>query len=395
MELIIDTEVTGAQRDKGHPFNLENKMCVVGVKEHNTNNKKVYKIEYDEEPYGKELAELSEVVASASKIIWFNAKFDLHWLRRYGVVPSLSTRYYDCQSAFFVLDGQRTRYPSLDGVAEHFGVEKKLDIVKTEYWEKGLDTDDVPYDVLGDYLLQDLEVTGNVYNRILDLYPNLPIDTQKIISLMHQDVRVLADMEWNGMLYNKEKSLRYGEQLVEDLARIDEELKRIFGAGWVNIDSGDHLSVLLYGGTLYMDATEDYIFTYKDGRTATKTRRIKVPHNFPRIFEPLEGSNLAKEGFYSTDKSTLVTLKERAKGEKEKILDLLLLRSRLEKRRGTYYQGFPKLIDKMNWSDDIIHGNLNQCTVITGRLSSDRPNLQNIEGEVKEVFVSRFSRREK
>lgn len=387
LTLIIDTEVTGTQRDKGAPFNLDNKLCLVGIKELGNPEKKIFKIEYDEEPYGEQLEQIRTLVKAASEIVWFNAKFDLHWLRRYDVVPSDSCRHYDCQSAFFILTQQRFKYPSLNQVCEYFNLPLKLDVVKTEFWDKGIDTDEIPLDILTEYLEGDLERTEWAYNALKELTLSYPTDTHKIISLCHQDVRVLADMEWNGMRYNVDKSLRYGENLARQIEKTDQWLRRIFGADWINIDSGDHLSAVLYGGTILLDGTEEYLFTYKDGKTKTKTRKCKIPHNFPRIFVPIEGTALAKEGFYSTDKATLKTLQSTCKGEKRQILDALLNRSKLEKQRGTYYQGFPKLIEKMNWKDHVIHGNLNQCVVITGRLSSDKPNLQNIEAGVKECFV--------
>lgn len=52
-----------------------------------------------------------------------------------------------------------------------------------------------------------------------------------------------------------------------------------------------------------------------------------------------------------------------------------LLRYReLEKLRSTYADALPPLVE----SDGRIHGTLNQCSTATGRISSERPNLQNI-----------------
>ena len=48
------------------------------------------------------------------------------------------------------------------------------------------------------------------------------------------------------------------------------------------------------------------------------------------------------------------------------------------------------LREKMNWSEGMLHGNLNQCVARTGRLSSTKPNLQNISGDMKGVFGTRF-----
>jgi DNA polymerase-1 len=384
--IVLDTENTGSQRDKAAPFNLDNKCCVMGFKNIDTQETTILKFEYDEEPYANSIQKANEIIESADVLIGFNLKYDLHWLRRYGIVPRVYTRLFDCQLAYFLLIGQRKRYPSLSEAAEYFGVAKKLDIVKTEYWDKGLDTDEVPYPILTEYLEQDLVVTEQVYLALQ------ATDTakRKVLSIANQDIRVLAEMEWNGMLMDREKSLRYEKELAHRIEELDYRFKELVGCGWININSGDHLSAVLYGGTIYLTDKEEYVFKYKDGREAVKTRIVEVPFTFPQLFVPLEGSNLAKEGFYATNQATLIELKQKEKGEKEEVLDILLTRAKLEKRRGTYYAGLPKLLDAMSWSNNIIHGNLNQCVVVTGRLSSDRPNLQNIDGEVKEIFVSRY-----
>ena len=80
------------------------------------------------------------------------------------------------------------------------------------------------------------------------------------------------------------------------------------------------------------------------------------------------------------------------KGNKEamEILEIILKRSTLEKRKSTYYQGLCNLIDENNWTKGDIHGQLNQCVARTGRLSSSKPNLQNFDGEIKSLFTSRY-----
>ena len=72
------------------------------------------------------------------------------------------------------------------------------------------------------------------------------------------------------------------------------------------------------------------------------------------------------------------------------LLNILLTRATLEKRRSTYYIGLTKLIDTMKWKHNTIHGQLNQCVAKTGRLSSSKPNLQNFDGEIKTLFTTRY-----
>lgn len=391
MRLVFDFEATGAQRNRAHPFDHRNKACNVGFRNIDTGETYVFKLEYDESPYGSALKEIQKLLDGCRLLIGFNAKFDAHWLRRYALSLGLTTKLFDCSVAWFILNNQRTRYPSLDLVANSYGLETKLNIVKTEYWDVGLDTDQVPYNILEEYLRQDLVVTEQVYLAIEREIKQQSYEMQKLIAVSMYDLIVLEDIEWNGLLYNKKKSIEKGNELQTRIKEIDEKLRRYFNADWLNINSGDHLSAVLYGGTVHLPCKEDYIFTYKDGRQAVKQRNSTKPINFKGLFKPLEGTELAKGGVYQTDVGTLIALNEKAKGEATKVLDLLLFRSKIEQQRSTYYHGFPKKIEQFNWEDDVLHSNFNQVVAVSGRLSSDKPNVQNLEGDVKECIVSKFS----
>jgi len=391
MRLVFDFETTGAQRNKGHPFDYVNKACNIGFRDIDTKQVWIFSLEYDDEPYGENLKQIQELLDKTTLLIGFNMKFDIHWLRRYNLNLSRLCRIFDCQGAFFIKSGQMVRYPSLNGVAEHFGAEAKLDVVKEEYWDKGLDTDQVPYRLLCEYLEQDLVVTEQVFFELQKWLESSSFETKRVVSVTMQDLLVLEDMEWNGMLFNRDKSIRKGDELETTIEGIDNRLREIFGQPWANINSGEHLSACLYGGTVLLDGYESYTFVYKDGREAEKQRKVKVPHTCKPLFSPLEGTALAKEGFYSTDVGTLKKLGEKAKGVQREVIELLTNRSKLEKRRGTYFHGIPKKAIEFNWEDNVVHANLNQCVARTGRLSSDKPNLQNIEEDVKEVFITRFS----
>jgi DNA polymerase I-like protein with 3'-5' exonuclease and polymerase domains len=362
----------------------------MGFRDVETGKSWIFKIEYSEEPYGQQLEQIRELLSQCKMLIGFNLKYDLHWLRRYGINLPEGLRVFDCQNAWFILTNQLNRYPSLDQVAEYYHEEKKIDVVKIEYWDRGLDTDEVPYNILCEYLEQDLVVTANVFWRLLEDIANSSSEMKKLISVSMQDLLVLEDIEWNGLLYNMEKSIRKGNELQRKIEEIDNGLRGVFEAPWFNPNSGDHLSACLYGGTIYVDGKEDYLFTYKDGRQATKSRKVKLPIICRGIFKPIQGTELAKAGFFSTDADTLKTLAETATGEAEKIIQLLLTRSKLEKQRSTYFHGFPKKAIEFNWEDQILHSSFNQCVAVSGRLSSNKPNVQNLETDVKECIESRF-----
>ncbi len=109
----------------------------------------------------------------------------------------------------------------------------------------------------------------------------------------------------------------------------------------------------------------------------------------PRLVEPLRGSELKKEGYWSVDEQTLSSLKPRTKEVKQLISDILRL-SKLEKLKGTYYEGLPKIMDQRGWENNLLHGKFNQCVARTGRLSSSQPNLQNFPPEALSLCRSEY-----
>lgn len=156
-----------------------------------------------------------------------------------------------------------------------------------------------------------------------------------------------------------------------------------------NWNSKDHLSCILYGGTISIPIKEEYTFAYKDGSTRQKTRWTTKEFSFPRRVEPIRGTEYAKGGIYSSDDDTLSKLKIKDK-ETKKIIELIRKRRKLSKRCGTYYHGLPKLYEEMRWTNEIIHGQLMSPVTKTGRLASSKPNQQNMDHDIRRCIVSRY-----
>ena len=378
--LTLDVETTIS--NKGNPFDQSNKLMLVGL-----SNGKTYDIEYSVDPYKELLDEIQIAVDKADVLVGFNIKFDLHWLQRYGIIFK-DKRVWDCQLVEFILRNQANPYPSLNGVAEYYELGSKLDEVKENYWKNGIDTDQIPLPILRDYLQQDVKLTEQVMYRQQAVLKERP-ELQRLISLHNQDLMVLQEMEYNGLNFEYEKSNTLGDELEEQIGKLDRRLHEYINYDAFNPNSVDHLSALLYGGNIKAKRQVPighYKTGDRKGEVKYKWEEFLVPFN--RMFNPIPGTELAKEGLYSTDDKTLRSLKGNKKAME--LLNILLTRATLEKRRSTYYIGLTKLIDTMKWKHNTIHGQLNQCVAKTGRLSSSRPNLQNFDGEIKTLFTTRY-----
>ncbi|HEY0750244.1 MAG TPA: hypothetical protein VGD26_03765, partial [Chitinophagaceae bacterium] len=197
--LVIDTEFTVRNWTKGQggdPFDPRNKLCLVGTKlhiegkpclkdsENEWNQKDIFKIEYDNEPFGEALQSLQSLIESVDTLVLFNAKRDLHWLRRYGIRFSHRS-IWDVQYAHFVSTDQSNQYPSLNMVCLHYGHPEKLDFIEEKYWSKKIDTDEIPLDELCTYLDMDVDITERCF---LSQLSSISDKQQRLIRLGCKDL---------------------------------------------------------------------------------------------------------------------------------------------------------------------------------------------------------------
>jgi DNA polymerase I-like protein with 3'-5' exonuclease and polymerase domains len=317
--------------------------------------------------------------------VFFNAKFDLHWYRRVGF--KLYQNIWCCQLAEFLLSGQKIRYPSLEETAVKYGLGHKIDVIKLEYWDKGINTDEIPQGILAEYCIKDVDLTYQIYLKQLAQFKQNPA-LFKLFKLQCQDLLVLEEMEWNGQLYDEALCLQKAEVIQKEIDEISAKLKAIYPDIPINFNSPEQISAFLYGGKVYQE-TKEHVGYFKSGKQKDqpKYKNVTIEHVLPRLVEPLPNSGLAKDGVFKTDEGTLRKLKGPAA---KKYVGLLLRLSELDKLNSTYYRGLPKKNQKHNWPQGMIHGQFNQVVVQTGRLSSSNPNLQNFAGDCLDVFVTRY-----
>ena len=382
---------------KGSPYSKQAYVAYVGL--YDGENYGLFDIAYSDSPYGEVLTTIQNSIDEADLLLFVNGKFDIAHLRNLGITVD-HKRIWDTQLVRFVLSNQSHAYPSLNDMLQEYGFELKDDRVK-EYWDAGVDTKDIPRDILEEYLKYDLLGTYNVALKQMEEVEKLPLNRQRLISLCNQDLLVLQEIEWNGVKYNTKRSKELAEELSIRLEEIDKELYDYHSIEEFNANSGDHLSCLLYGGTITVQKRE-LIGVYKTGARAGEDKYgwKEEHHPLPQLVKPLKNTLLkkskgednkpdpSKPQLWSTGEDVLRSLK--ARGLAKKIVDLILERAKLEKLVGTYYKGLPELIEKMDWEENTIHGQFNQCQARTGRLSSSKPNCQNYSGDIKNLFYTRF-----
>ena len=219
--------------------------------------------------------------------------------------------------------------------------------------------------------LRDLDVAGLVREKIpdqahtsvaaLSLFPQLADILKRELSDNKLErvffdielplIPILAEMEQNGILLDKQSLAVFSEKLANVLAAREEHIYALAGTRF-NINSPKQLGELLFGTLGIADAA-----VRKTGGGAKSTRA-----------------------------SELVKLR----GAHPIIEELLAWREEV-KLKTTYVDVFPKLT---NPETGRIHAEFNQTGAVTGRLSSQNPNMQNIPvrtplgQEMRRAFVA-------
>jgi DNA polymerase I-like protein with 3'-5' exonuclease and polymerase domains len=314
----------------GNPFDLKNKLVLIQLK---NKQKSIY---FTKEDFHLCLSHLEK----ASLLVGQNIKFDLHWMRReLGYIPKVPI--WELQNAEFLFSNQQWKYPDLDTMCKNYGVGEKIHTIEENYWSKGIDTDEIPIVELVEYGVHDAELTWKVFQEQIKRFQNDINNKFPLFRLLCNDLLVLQEMEWNGIIYDEINSLAKAKEIEQEILILEEKINALVDSNVLNYNSGDDISILLYGGTKVKEIRFPIGF-YKTGARTGQPRYkiIKEVIGFPRRITPLKGSELSKEGFFATNIPTLLSLK--TTGKTKKIIDLLLERSALEKINGTYLKGFPK-----------------------------------------------------
>jgi DNA polymerase-1 len=378
MILALDTENT--TWNKGSPFDTRNANVCISYAYRQPDGVLVAGALKTEEAR----PHIERLLGEATCIVGFNLKYDLHWLRRLGYeIPA--TTIYCCQVAEFLLDRQQNPYPSLNGCADKYLRESKHDAI-AEYWKRGVNTDAIPWDELSAYAAHDASLTLRVYEA---QQANMPENLRKILKIRMVDMQGLMEMESNGLYIDRPLIEKKAKEAEDEIQKIRTSLNKYHNVPDFNWTSPAQLSALLYGGEITQEVRVPSGVVYKTGARKGEPKFAKEERVYvlPRMYKPINGSESAKEGQWSVSEEFLVQLKG---GNKELINGILRIKE-LEKMNGTYLRGMLEFAEEMHFPNpEIVHGQFNQCVTKTGRLSSSKPNMQNIAGSIKSIFRSRY-----
>ncbi len=275
-----------------------------------------------------------------------NLKYDLHVLKNYGI--GVRGSLFDTMVAHFLLKPDLKH--NLNIMAETY---LGYSMVKIEelIGEKGtgqLSFRSVNPERAKEYAGEDADITWQLTGIFKEQLKNSEISylaSQVEMPL----VRVLMEMEHQGVRLEVEVLERFSEELSSEIIKTEDEIHQLAGAPF-NISSPRQLGEILF---------EQMKIIPDPKKTRTKQ--------------------------YATGEEVLIQLRD-----KHPIIDKILDYRSLKKLLSTYVDALPRLVNPRTGK---LHTSFNQAQVTTGRLSSNNPNLQNIPireergREIRKAFV--------
>lgn len=421
----LETSTKESYKRKANPFDADNYIVATGIK-HKGHECETYYME--EAP--------ASWLDNTKILVGHNLGFDLSWSWRSAPLKAYLKRggkIWCTQYAEYILTGQQAQWASLNECSEKYGGTQKVDEIKA-MWQAGIDTIDIPKGMLLDYLDDDLNNTEIVY--LAQVAQAKKLGMLKSLFSHMEALLGLTEMECNGLYIDQPTAEKQQAELEAKLEIVIETLQEYIPKAlpaeleW-NWSSKDHLSALLFGGSIkykkrlprldefgnntYTKKKESWpvmggvavdpdVFTdstrydtYKGGAKAgsikykkvdvqgeLKTSLQELTFDVQPWYTPKSEWETKKEGVYKTDEEVLNQIKE----SDSDLAGTMLQWRVLDKDLGTYYKRFDTKKGVENGMltliqpDGVIHHSLNNTATNTGRLSSSNPNCYSEDTEV-------------
>ena len=275
-----------------------------------------------------------------------NIKYDLEVLANYGI--ELKGELWDTMIAHYLI--QPELHHNMDYMAEVYLNYQTIHIDELigPRGKNQKSMRDLSPTQVYEYAAEDADITLRLKNVLEPKLKEAGIE-HLFYEIEMPLVRVLAEMEMNGVLIDTDSLKETSELFTRRLKELEQRIYELAGEEF-NIASPKQVGDILFG----------------------KLQIIEKPKK-------------TKTGQYVTNEETLQTLRT-----KHEIVEKILEHRGLKKLMGTYVDALPKLINPRTGH---IHTSFNQTITATGRLSSSDPNLQNIpirgeDGkEIRKAFI--------
>lgn len=340
-EICFDTETTGTD-----PNNVE----LVGLSFSVKKGEAFYVPISSDQKEAQKQVDLFDELFTNEKIVWIgqNLKYDIIVMKWYG--KNLIGKIFDTMVAHYVIEPEGRR--GMDLLSEKYLGYEPVPIEEL-IGKKGKtqgNMRDVPVENIAEYAGEDADITL----QLKDVFAPLIVEKEVEKVFEQSDiplVKVLANIEFEGVRIDEEFLNNYSVVLEKDAKIFEENVYEAAGVRF-NLASPKQLGEILF-------------------------EKLKLD----------EKAKKTKTGQYATGEDVLTKL-----AVQHKIADDILSFRELTKLKNTYVDTLPQLINPRTGR---VHTSFNQTLVVTGRLSSNNPNLQNIPvrtergKEIRKAFIPR------
>lgn len=296
------------------------------------------------------ILEQFDALFKSTKTTWVgqNLKYDMLILKWYGY--ELKGDLFDTMLAHYVIepDGKR----GMDDLSEKYLGYEPVHIEEL-IGKKGKgqgNMRDVEPEKIKDYAAEDADITLQLHNAFLPLLKKKEVE-KVFYEVENKLVKVLTAMEFEGIRIDEKFLKEYSGELEKEAKAAEESVYKQAGVRF-NLASPKQLGEVLFD-KMQIDPK------------AKKT----------------------KTGQYATGEDVLLKL-----AQQNKIVDDILSFREYTKLKSTYVDALPLMINKKTGR---VHTSYAQAVAVTGRLSSNNPNLQNIPvrtergREIRKAFIPR------
>lgn len=277
-----------------------------------------------------------------------NIKYDILMMRWYGV--RVKGKYWDTMVMHYVFDPEgRHNLNYLSEVYLNYSP-VPIEALIGKNGKNQLTMRDVALEKIKEYACEDADITLQLKLKLDGMLK------EGLLNLYHEIeeplIDVLAEIEYNGVNLDVPFLHEYAKVLDKEINGIKKNIFEMAGLNTFNLDSPKQVGEVLYD-------------------------KLKIPYRWKKT----------ATGQYSTDEEKLSEL-----ALDYKIVEELLVYRSMAKLKSTYVDALPLMVSKRTGR---IHSSFNQALAVTGRLSSQNPNLQNIPvrsergREVRKAFIPR------
>ena len=335
-------------------------------------------------------------------IVGHNIKFDLKYLMdKEGIVLKPYQRVWDTGVFEYIQSGQQIKFPSLEEVAFRHGIVYEKNEEITKLFESGKPFEDIDKELLSTYCEEDVKTTYAIFRLQWEEYKSLPKARQILICIHFYMIKVLTEMESNGLNVD----LKEAQQLwINNQNKINDCLKIIsdytdsrlvmknakdFG---INITSNKTISSIIWGEVPIKFSVRELVGKYKNGKDKYKNVEKQVlplrlavwgaAEFSPNLGPPVDDHQLSSV-LYNFEKQNVNNVNDRP----IEYIKAIKKYRELSKINNTYLSFI------FEWSGhtglSTIHPYYQNTATSTGRLSSAKPNGQNLAPEILSLIKPR------